>query len=321
MSKRRQHPSDLRKRERFLARTSSVWGLRVDEVERRLSGDRRSSVRINSLKDRSADDIARELEGLTELQPIQWCPNAYHILGDKRAVTESALHQDGYIYVMNASSLIPALAMRPEEGSDIFDVCAAPGGKSAHIAELTQNKARLWVNDGIKGRLSKLREVVDLLGVKIEDMTNVQGQYLDKFVEPEFDFILLDAQCSGEGMVDLSRSDGLKYWAEDRIEKMGRLQQRMLVAAFKKLKPGGVLVYSTCTIAPEENEAPVDHLIRHNPNAKIEDIPLEIEQARPGVVRFEKRGFHPDLAKSLRVVATPHMEAFYVCRIRKELSP
>lgn len=317
MPRRQQHPSETRRRDRFLARAAAVWGLRPEEAERRLTGERRSSLRINPLAGRPVEAIRRELEALTGLEPVAWCPDAYHILGDKRAVTESAPHAAGEVYVMNASSLIPALALEPEAGQDIFDVCSAPGGKAAHIAALTGNRARLRVNDSLKPRIKKLQEVIDLLHVDVVAITDHPGQYLDKFVTEEFDRILLDAQCSGEGMADLGRPDALRYWSLERVEQMSRLQQRMLVAAFKRLRPGGLLVYSTCTIAPEENEAPVDHLLRHHLEAAVEPVPLAIPEAAPGLARWEGRDYDPGLRRALRIVPTPYMEAFFVCRIRR----
>lgn len=314
---RRLHPSEARRRDRFLARAAAVWGVRPEEAARRLTGERRSSLRLNPLAGRPVDAILRDVEELTPLEPVPWCPNAFHILGDKRAVTESAPHTAGEVYVMNASSLIPALALDPHPDQDILDVCSAPGGKAAHIAAITGNHARLTVNDGIKSRLKKLREVIDLLSVKTVDFTNHPGQYLDKFVGADFDRILLDAQCSGEGMADLGRPDALRFWTLDRVEQMSRLQQRMLVSSFKRLRPGGILVYSTCTIAPEENEAPLDHLLRHFPEASVEPVGFAIPEAGPGLARWEGREFHPDLRHALRVVPGPFMESFFVCRIRR----
>lgn len=284
-----------------------------------MTGELWSSVRINPLRERPVEAIRADLEALTAVEPIPWCPNAFHIVGDKRAVTESAAHAAGELYVMNASSLIPALVLDPQPGETVLDVCAAPGGKSAHIAALVGNQARLHLNDSIKSRLKKLQEVIDLLNINVESVTDIQGQYLDKFIDASFDRILLDAQCSGEGMVDLSRSDALRYWELERVEKMSRLQQRMLVAAFKRLKPGGVLVYSTCTIAPEENEAPVDHLLRHNANAVAEPIQLAVQGAMPGLAKWEGRSYHPGIRGALRLMPSRFMEAFFVCRITKRV--
>ncbi|NQW11077.1 MAG: RsmB/NOP family class I SAM-dependent RNA methyltransferase [Alphaproteobacteria bacterium] len=318
---RHQHPSQKRQRGIFIARAAAVWGANPAEAERRMTGELWSSVRINPLRERSVAAIRADLEAMTSVEPIAWCPDAFHITGDKRAVTESAPHAAGELYVMNASSLIPALALDPKPGEAILDVCAAPGGKSAHIAALTGNQARLHLNDSIKSRLRKLQEVTDLLNIHVTNLTDIQGQYLDKFIDTSFDRILLDAQCSGEGMVDLGRSDALRYWDLERVEKMGRLQQRMLVAAFKRLRPGGVLVYSTCTIAPEENEAPVDHLLRHNSSAVAEPIDIAthgaIQGAMPGLAKWEGRSYHPDLRHALRVMPSRFMEAFFVCRITK----
>lgn len=318
MPRRQQHPSETRRRDRFLARAAAVWGLRPEDAARRLTGERRSSLRINPLAGRPVAEIRRDIEAVAELAPVAWCPDAYHILGDKRAVTESAPHAAGEVYVMNASSLIPALALDPRPGEDILDVCSAPGGKAAHIAALTGNQARLRVNDSLKPRIRKLQEVIELLKVDVVSVTDHPGQYLDKLVTEDFDRILLDAQCSGEGMADLGRPDALRFWSLERVEQMSRLQQRMLVAAFKRLRPGGVLVYSTCTIAPEENEAPVDHLVRHHPAAVVEPIELAIPEAAPGLARWEGRDYDPGLRNALRVVPGPYMESFFVCRIRRQ---
>src|SRR3546814_19422570 len=103
----------------------------------------------------------------------------------------------------------------------------------------------------------KLQEVIDLLNVEVVSLTDHPGQYLDKFVAEDFDRILLDAQCSGEGMTDFGRSSALRYWSLERVEQMSRLQPRMLVAAFQRIRPGGVLVFSPCPLAPGETKAPV----------------------------------------------------------------
>lgn len=312
------HPKERARRDLFLERIAEIVGVSRTNAEELVRQRLASAVRVNRLARRPPEEILADLEVLgVELSPIPWCADAYELLSDKRAVSESDLFWQGEVYLQNASSLIPALALAPEPGDAILDVCAAPGGKAAHIAALTGNRSHLWVNDAIKPRQEKLREVLGILDVAYEELTGHPGQYIDKYVERRFDRILLDAQCSGEGMENLNDPQALRFWTPSRITKMSFLQKKMLAASWKLLEPGGTLVYSTCTYAPEENEEPVDHLLRHHPDATVEPIPLEIPAARPGLTAFQGKRYDPRVIHALRVIPDGRMEAFFVCKLRK----
>ena len=114
----------------------------------------------------------------------------------------------------------------------------------------------------------------ELLNFEYEVLTNFPVQRIDKEINKTFDKILLDVQCSGEGMMDISKPATMKYWSLERTQKYMYLQQKALNATFKLLKPGGVLVYSTCTYAPEENEMPISNFLKHNADATIEPLTL-----------------------------------------------
>ncbi len=283
-------------------------------------------MRINPLRlDGEADPaavaqaMAAELDA--ELEPISWCPTGFHYRGDMGRLVSSSWVREGKAFIQNASSFVPPLALDIQPGQRVLDVCAAPGGKSTHLAALGDNELELWCNDAIEPRLARLREVVELLGARTEGVTCAQGQFLHRELDEVggFDRILLDAQCGGEGMVDLRRRDALKHWSLERVEKYRRLQQRMLMSAWKLLRPGGLLVYSTCTFAPEENEAPVSHLLKHREDAEVEAIPFAqqvVGRALP-VVRWPELEIHPGTRDGLRLAPTEWHEGFYVCRIRK----
>ncbi|MCR4377949.1 MAG: RsmB/NOP family class I SAM-dependent RNA methyltransferase, partial [Rhodospirillales bacterium] len=256
-----------------------------------------------------------------ELEPISWCPGAYHLLSDKRALAESALFQEGHVYIQNASSLIPALALDPQPGERILDVCAAPGGKTAHIQALTGGGANIVANDAMRPRLKKLEEVLKMFHVEQTVITNFEGQFIDRHADAigggGFDRILLDAQCSGEGMMDLSHPGALRFWSLERVIKMSYLQQKMLTAAWKVLKPGGVLVYSTCTYGPEENEGPIARHLKHHLDAKIEPIDLDIEGRMSGLKSWGDQRFPESLIHAVRIRPSEFLEGFFVCRLRK----
>ena len=306
-------------RQTFLSRLRKIFEVREEEAEHLASIRLKSSVRINALSPLDADEILARLDALgVELEPIEWCPGAYHLLSDKRTLAENELFQDGHVYIQNASSLIPGLAMAPKPRDRILDICAAPGGKTAHIQALAGGEAQITANDAMKPRLIKLEEVLTLFRVNNTQITNFEGQFIDRHVEGQFDRILLDAQCSGEGMMDLSHGGALKFWSEERVTKMSYLQQKMLAAAWKVLKPGGVLIYSTCTFGPEENEAPVARLLKHNKDAEIEAIDLDIPGRYEGLSSWDGQNFPDDLQKAIRITPSTFLEGFFVCRLKKK---
>ena len=307
-----------RLRDQFVDRIKAIFDCSKDEALRLTSQPLRSSIRINTLSALSRDEILKRLADFgAELEPISWCDDAFHLLSDKRELAASPLFQDGHVYIMNASSLIPVLALEPQPGERILDVCAAPGGKSAYIAAQTNNQCELHLNDAMAPRIKKLEEVVGMFNVKAASISNFQGQFIDREFDEQFDRILLDAQCSGEGMLDLDHPSAMRYWSLAKIEKNAFLQQKLLRAAFDSLKPGGVLVYSTCTFAPEENEAPVSRLLKIRDTARLEPIELDIPEAMPGLRSWQGLAYHSDIQHAMRIRPSGWLEGFFACRIRK----
>ena len=173
------------------------------------------------------------------------------------------LADEGKVYLQNASSLYPPLALDPQPGERVLDVAAAPGGKAFNIAAKIANTGELWLNDAVKPRLDNMAALAETYHVRHHSLTDHKAQYLDKFLPHDyFDRILVDAQCTGEGRFDLRKRNALQHWSEDRVRSYTHAQTKMLSAAYRLLKPGGTIVYSTCTIAPEENELPVHKVLR-----------------------------------------------------------
>lgn len=311
--------SESAKRREFSERVAQVYRVKPEEVRVLLNGKRKQSVRVHALGLKPADAIQAELETTGDLEPIPWCPNASFITGRKGDIVKSPLFLEGSVYIQNASSLIPVLCLGPQPDEDILDLAAAPGGKASHIASLTENRAKLWLNDGLAARLAKLRSVASLMSIEFEEITSFPAQYADKFISNRFDRILLDAQCTGEGRVDLHKSNALKHWSLERVQEYGFLQQRMITSAFKLLKPGGVLVYTTCTISPEENERPVDSLLARFPDASVVPVDLDLgdDVSMPGLTSWQGKSFHPSLSDAIRVRPSEFFEPFFVCKLQK----
>lgn len=277
------------------------------------------ACRLNRLRNVSKTKVisSAEKQGIV-LEPIDWYPDAFLVRSSKYDLLNTDLVKGGVLYVQNASSYLPVLALEPKPEEIIFDACAAPAGKSSMIASLTGGDAKLWLNDGIKSRLEKIKQVQKLLGFKYEKLTCIPVQSIDKEINQQFDKILLDIQCSGEGMIDISKPFTMRFWNMNRIKKYMHMQTKALNACFRLLKPGGVLVYSTCTFAPEENEAPISNLLKNNPDAVIQPLILNLKNARKGEKYWDDLRFNTSLSGALRILPSDGMEGFFVCRIRKK---
>ncbi len=311
--------ADQRKRVRFADRVAEVYGLRAAEVPALLAGTRSTAVRVHRLAVIPAEDILAELRAaMPALAPVSWCADAYLCAGDTGCAAAIPLAERGLAYIQNASSLIPVVLLDPQPGELILDTAAAPGGKAFHIAARTDGKARLWLNDAIAPRAAKLRDLAELYRVSYDNLTSIPAQYLDKELPAEtFDRILLDVQCSGEGRIDLRRSDALRFWSEERIDRYKYQQTRMLEAAYRLLRPGGTMVYSTCTIAPEENEFPVSQILRRHGDLDVQSVGFDQPNFRPGLTTWRSYRFAPALRRALRVFPTDQFEAFFAAKLVK----
>ncbi|MEZ5407291.1 MAG: RsmB/NOP family class I SAM-dependent RNA methyltransferase [Acidimicrobiales bacterium] len=311
---------DHRKRNRFIDRTAEALNLGRAEVEELFQGARATTARINVLHPtRSATGIEADLRAVVpSLQPVGWCPNTWRTDGpDGFSPAAPALLEDGRVYLQNASSLLPVVALDPRPGHRVLDVAAAPGGKAFHIAARTGNEGELWLNDGNPQRAARLGELAGVYGVRVTSLTSHPAQYLDKYLDAgeTFDRILLDVQCSGEGRIDLRHGDALRFWSEARIEKYKHLQTKMLDTAYKLLRPGGVMVYSTCTVAPEENEYPVDKVLGRRPDLDLAPIAVDEPAIVPGRTAWRETRFDRRLARAVRVVPDGTFEAFFAAKL------
>ncbi len=165
----------------------------------------------------------------------------------------------GYIYPQALTSAMPVIALNPRPGDLILDMCAAPGGKTTHMAQLMGDQGTIVANDRSFGRLTALSANIKRCGITCVVITQYKGEHFP--YGEHFDKILLDAPCSGEGKYRIGRDGRLLFSISGRTN-LPAIQKGLIVRAFDLLKPGGTLVYSTCTLNPEENEGVVDALLK-----------------------------------------------------------
>ncbi|MCD6081767.1 NOL1/NOP2/sun family putative RNA methylase [candidate division WOR-3 bacterium] len=276
------------------------------------------SLRVNPLKCNPSHIKERlEMEGL-QLIPIPGIPFAYVVngVGAHHKIGNLIWHFLGYIYVQEAASMLPPVVLDPQPGEYILDLAAAPGSKTTQIAAMMGNTGVIVANDIRIDRISALSSNLDRLGVINVMVTKLDGRRMGRLFTNFFDKVLVDVPCSAEGTSRKS-PEVFSFWSVANINKMQRIQIPLLVAGFKALKPGGQLVYSTCTLAPEENEAVISYLLEHYP-ATVEEIRIEGWHHHEGITEWQGRKFHPDVTKCWRLYPFDNdTEGFFLCLIRK----
>jgi NOL1/NOP2/sun family putative RNA methylase len=272
------------------------------------------TFRINTLKG-SREQVLESLAYL-EPEPVAWNDLVFRV---KNRVKLGNLleHFLGFIYVQDSSSAIPVTVLSPQPGEEVLDMAAAPGSKATQIAAAMGNTGLLVANDVSPKRIPSLTANLDRSGVINAVVTRLAGQAYGHIATERFDRVLVDAPCSSEGT--LSRSlKALEIWSEAAIKRLSATQRNLILSAYYCLKPGGVMVYSTCTFAPEENEGTLTHLLKKFPQAVVEPIRLEGANARAGFSEWDGEAFHPAVKNIVRLF--PHEndgEGFCVARIRK----
>jgi len=180
----------------------------------------------------------------------------------------------------------------PRPGERILDLCAAPGGKSTQIAALQQGKGLLWSNEYVRARASALVQNLERCGVTHGVVSNMDTAPLCDKLNGQFDGVLADVPCSGEGMFRKEEA-ALTMWSEDNISLCAERGAHILDAAAKAVRPGGRLVYSTCTFAPEENECQIARFLRTHPDFSLH--PIEAAWGRPACTAAQVAPFAPAL--------------------------
>ncbi len=309
------------KQVQLIERTSRALQVSEETAAQLLSIGRQQSVRVNTL--RTTLDTAQQALGSmdVEVQQVPWLREGLFIDSGIEAVRDSSYADDGSLYIQNAASWLPVIALNPMEGEVILDVCAAPGGKTSHVAQMAHNSAFITANDNSRPRLHKLQRNLERLNVQNTTYTLHDASRLSHhFEHASFDKILLDAPCSGEGMMTLDNRKDFESWSVAHIKRLQQLQKKLIVQAWQLLKPGGTLVYSTCTMAPEENEAVVDYLLRHNDDVSIEsldELSSYLDNRAASVLEWNDKKYSPALQNAVRLYPSPRVEAFFLVKLTK----
>lgn len=291
--------------------------------------ERIGSLRINTLqfpdlKDHEIPSILAEEFSAKNivLTPFKDIPHVFTFEKENEyALKGTRAFYDGFIYLQWISSMLPVVYLSPVKNTKILDVCAAPGSKTTQIAAMIQNHGTILALEQNQIRHDKLIHNIQLQGAGcIQVIKTDANKYLSTYSN-EFDSILLDAPCSAEGRIHLENEKTFWFWNLKNIQEKSELQKQLLRNAYKQLKKWGILIYSTCTLAPEENEWVITDLLNNNPNATLIAIdPLPSINTSAGVTEFQDKTFHPECTKTLRIHPNKLTEGFFIAKIQKNHS-
>ncbi|WP_411345962.1 RsmB/NOP family class I SAM-dependent RNA methyltransferase [Paenibacillus sp. WLX1005] len=248
----------------FVQRMQQLLGTEFEDFIRSYEQSPRAGLRVNTLK--ISNEQFREISPF-DLRPIPWCETGYYINADARP-GKHPYYYTGLYYIQEPSAMSPVEALQVQPGDRVLDLCAAPGGKSTQIAAALQGQGLLVTNDLSAERTRALAKNMELYGVRNAVILNESPDRIAEKFNGFFDKILVDAPCSGEGMFRKD-DDAARQWLNHSVEKCAIMQKDILQTVARMLAPGGRIVYSTCTFAPEENERSIAVFLDNHPHFQV----------------------------------------------------
>lgn len=250
-----------------------------------------------------------------EITPIPWIDNGFYYDGEKISPAKHPYYFAGLYYLQEPSAMTPANRLPVEPGDRVLDVCAAPGGKATELGAKLQNEGVLVANDISSSRARGLLKNLEVFGIGNMLVMSEEPGRLERYFSGYFDKILIDAPCSGEGMFRKDKKM-VRAWEEHGPEFFSKLQRSIITQAARMLKPGGMMLYSTCTFDPLENEGTIEYLLGEYPEFEIQEI-AGYEGFAPGRPEVTKSK-DSDFAKTVRIF--PHHmkgEGHYLALLKK----
>ena len=287
----------------FIEKIEKQYGKETaKKIEERLLEEKPVTLRVNTIKS-SLEKVKNELEkNNIEYEFVEWNKDALIIKNVREdEIRKLGIYENGEIYLQSLSSMIPAVVLEPKEKENILDMTAAPGGKTTQIAAIAENKVFITACEKNKIRYDRLKYNVEKQGVKNINIMQEDSRKLSDYFS--FDKILLDAPCSGSGTENVFTPN----FSENLIQKSSKVQEELLTKALTILKPGGEMVYSTCSILKEENEDILKKVLK---KFKAQIIPINVPQNIPVLPTT--------IDGALCVCPTKYYEGFFVVKILKK---
>ena len=275
----------------------------VDKIIQGYQTKRETTLRVNTLK-ATVEEIKQTLqEKEIEFEQMPWYPEAFVLRNiQEKEIEQWEMYEQGKIYLQSLSSMLPVLWLAPKKNVDILDMAAAPGGKTTQIAALTQNSANITACEMNKMRAERLKYNIEKQGASSVYVMVTDSRKLDAYFS--FDQILLDAPCSGSGTITMGEK---RRFTKEWLEKISHTQLTLLQKAISLLKPGGTMVYSTCSILACENEEIIKKVLKTGQ--------VEIEPLAMGKLAVPQ--LSTSLSGTITICPNSLWEGFFVAILRK----
>ena len=278
----------------------------------------RRSLRVNTLKI-SIEEVKERLEKKNWiLTPVPWCKEGFFVehKEGRRDTGNTVEHQLGYFYIQEAASMIPPIVLNPRPSDLVLDVASSPGSKTSQMAQMMKNEGLIIANDASSIRMMPLCSNLTRLGI-LNTITTVKvGQQFSKYHET-FDKILLDAPCSGTGTIRKSVKT-IRMWNPRVLKGITNVQKELIKSSFKALKKGGTLVYSTCSLEPEENEGIISWFLEQEKDVEVESFSLPGLKQGKAITEFEGEVYNSEVKKTCRLWPQDNdTEGFFIAKLRK----
>ena len=283
--------------------------LTVDKILTGMLSKRLTSLRVNRIKYNIQDLMKFLKENNIKFDRVLWFEDALIIKNaDEKTIQKLDIYEKGYIYLQSLSSMVPPIVLDPKPGEKVLDMTAAPGSKTTEIACFMNNNGEIIANELDNIRYERLKYNIDLQGASIVNVIKGRGETLGEKYPQYFDKVLLDTPCSGEGRFIVGNPGTYRDWSLRTVNELVKLQKKLIKSGYNALKPGGILVYSTCTINKAENEEIVKWALE-NFNLKQEKIDLKVSNSIE--ISDDKN------SNALKILPSQIMEGFFVCKFRK----
>jgi 16S rRNA (cytosine967-C5)-methyltransferase len=264
------------------------------------------TVRVNTLK-ATFDEVFSKLVSLGyEVEEGNISPDAIRIINGK-GIENNPLFNEGLITVQDESAMMVAPLMELNDNLTVIDLCSAPGGKTTHISEIMNNTGKILAFDIYKNKLEMIRKSSERLGIQNITLNTIDASILDEKLIDSADRVLIDVPCSGLGIIRKKPEiKWTKQYAD--IQDIMHIQRKIMSNAKRYVKPGGIMIYSTCTLAKEENEENIDWFLKNNPSFKI----IPIECGKSDNLLYHDNG-------SLTILPNDKMDGFFISKLIRQL--
>ncbi|MFA5339908.1 MAG: RsmB/NOP family class I SAM-dependent RNA methyltransferase [Candidatus Omnitrophota bacterium] len=301
----------------FIEKLKKIYPGTFPKVFESFLHKKEQTFRVNYLKtglEELKEDLDRE--GI-RYRELHWPKGSFILRSEPKALRKSSLYTGGKVYMQNVSSMIPPLLLDPRRGEKILDLCAAPGAKTSQIASLTGGEAELVAVEKMEIRHQKLLATLKIQGVGPAKVILADGMAIGKEYPGYFDKVLVDAPCSGEALFYLRDPKTFKPWSRKKVADLSHTQKVLIYSGISALRPGGELVYSTCTFSPEENEEVVDWALNKFEGLRAVPADIPLPNKVRGLTSWEGKRFSGDLGLALRILPNEHMEGFFLAKLKK----